>query len=91
MKKRLLASLLSICLLVGLFPSTALAAGTDETEYTKTLYVDADGQADGTGTPENPFPSLQEAVAAADTNGQTLIYVMSDISLTSIVGIWEKI
>ena len=90
MRKRLLAILLSICLLVGVFSSTVLAAGSDETEYTKTLYVDADGQADGTGTPENPFSSLQEAVAAADTSGQTLIYVMSDLTLNSIVGIWEK-
>lgn len=90
MKKRLLASLLSICLLVGLVPSAALAAGTDKAEYTKVLYVDADGQADGTGTSENPFLSLQEAVAAADANGQTLIYVTSDIILTSMVSIWEK-
>ncbi len=90
MKKRLLASLLSICLLVGLVPSAALAAGTDEADYAKILYVDADGQADGTGTSENPFLSLQEAVAAADANGQTLIYVTSDIILTSMVSIWEK-
>lgn len=90
MKKRLVVSLLTICLLVGLFPSAAVAAGIDETAYTKILYVDATGPADGTGTPENPFQSLQEAVEAADTDGQTLIYVMSDIVLTSMVGIWEK-
>lgn len=88
MKKRLLASLLSICLLVGLFPSTASAAWTGETG--KILYVDADGQADGTGTSDHPFQSLQKAAAAADNNGQTLIYLMSDIALTSVVSIWEK-
>ena len=90
MKKRLLASLLSICLLVGLFPLTVLAAGTDKAEYAKILYVDANGQADGTGTTEDPFQSLETAVAAADPNGRTLIYLMSDIGLNSIVSIWEK-
>jgi hypothetical protein len=90
MKKRLLASLMSLCLLVGLFPSTVLAVGTGETEYAKTLYVDADGQADGTGTREAPFLTLEEAVGAAAVNGQTMIYVMSDIILTSMIGIWEK-
>lgn len=88
MKKRVWIALLVICLLVGLLATTALAAGMDETEYDKILYVNVSAGENGNGTKAAPFNTLEDAVGSA--SGKTLIYVMSDITLTSKVGIWEK-
>lgn len=88
MKKRVWIALLVICLLVGLLATTALAAGMDETEYDKILYVNVSAGENGNGTKAAPFDTLEDAVGSA--SGKTLIYVMSDITLTSKVGIWEK-
>ena len=82
MRKKVLSTLLSLCLLIGLLP-TALAA--DNAIYVKanedTSYV-------GNGTLENPFTTLAEAVLAADD--RATIYVMSDLTMTKCARYYGK-
>ena len=56
MKKRLLASLLALCLLVGLFPTAAMAAesGTSDS-YNDVSLADAMAYLQGEGTQTDPF------------------------------------
>lgn len=60
-------------------------------EPAKTVYVSEAGNDEtGDGSQKAPYASLAAAVTNAPANKKTLIYVMSDITLTSIVGVWEK-
>ena len=63
-----------------------------EPEPDEIIYVSAQAgdSSKDEGTRENPYASLAKAVDEAPANKKTLIYVMSDITLTSIVGVWEK-
>ena len=90
MKKRLLAAFLSLVMAISLLPGTAWAAEPDETQYDAVFYVNADATVSGDGKADSPYKTLAAAVTAAPANKKTLIYVMSDITLTSIVGVWEK-
>ena len=74
MKKRLLATLLALCLAVGLLPATALAEGeTDGATYVAQI-----------GSTQ--YTTLSDAVAAVPTDGtETTITLLGDISRSLVV------
>lgn len=80
MKKRLLAALLSLCLLAGLLPATALAAGD-----VKEIYVSSQGDDDnGDGTEQSPYASLSKALEGLSSVLETdiTVYVASDLEIS---------
>ena len=74
---------------IGLLPGTAWAAELDETQYDAVFYVNAEATVSGDGKADSPYKTLAAAVTAAPANKKTLIYVMSDITLTTSVRYWE--
>lgn len=79
MKRRILSIALGITMLVGLLPTTALAAETDEARWTTVVTTEGtpDYEDAGTGT-------LKEAFAAANDNeDSTTIYVQLNKAVTS--------
>ena len=74
MKKKFLALVLTLAMVLSLLPATALATGENE-EGTpsagSTIYVDANSTKDGDGSKDNPYKSLVTAVNKA-TSGDTI-------------------
>ena len=63
MKKKFLALVLTLAMVLSLVPVTALAEeGTSEVP-TNTVYVVASGKESGDGTESNPFQTIQDAVS----------------------------
>ena len=76
MKKKFLALVLTLAMVLSLLPATALATGENEGETPSagsTIYVDANStkDGDGDGSKENPYKSLVRAVNGA-TSGDTI-------------------
>ena len=76
MKKRLLASLMCLCLLVGLLPATALAAGVTDCPNGEACNHEA--AIEGTH-----YDTLKEAMGAAK-NGET-VDLLRNVTLTKSV------
>ena len=79
MKKRILACLLALVMLIGVMP-TALAEESDSATSTgNTIYVDAqkgdDGQVGVGTTSEKAYKTVAAAVKAAPANGMNTIYL----------------
>ena len=77
MKKKILALVLTLAMVLSLLPATALATGKNEGETPSAgskIYVDANStkDGDGDGSKENPYKSLVTAVKEA-TSGDTII------------------
>ena len=92
MKRRVIASLLTLVLCLTLLPAPAFAAdtGEDTPEPAATdIYVSSTGNDDtGAGSEGNPYATLAKAVDAADS-GAT-IYVMSDLTMTKCAWYYNK-
>ena len=101
MKKRILASLLSLVLVFSLLPMSALAAeepqGAESSAVTEVpveenaVYVSTNGsdkKDQGDGTQTKPYATLAKAVEQAE-DGAT-IYVMSDLTLTTCARFYNK-
>ena len=74
MKKKFLALVLTLAMVLSLLPATALATGENEGETPSagsTIYVDANSTSDGDGSKENPYKSLVTAVNGA-VSGDTI-------------------
>ena len=65
--KRLLAMLLTLCMVLTLLPGVAMAKGVGAT-----IYVAANGSDDNPGTEESPYANIQKAVKVAN-DGDTII------------------
>lgn len=90
MRKKVLATLVSFCLLLGLMPTVALA-DESSTPTPAPVYVSATGDdaADkGDGTQEKPYATLAKAVDAAE-DGAT-IYVTSDLTMSECARYYGK-
>ena len=95
MKRRVIASLLTLVLCLTLLPAPAFAAGTgeDTPEPAATdIYVSSNGNdandANDAGSKDNPYATLAKAVKVAPT-GAT-IYVMSDLPMTTCARFYNK-
>ena len=91
MKRRIIASLLTLVLCLTLLPAPAFAAdtGEDTPEPAATdIYVSSTGNDDGAGSEGNPYATLAKAVEVADS-GAT-IYVMSDLTMTKCARFYNK-
>lgn len=95
MKKRLLAIGIALCLLMGLFPTTALAVDSDNgatpapPKKVSAVYVKNIGNDDsGDGTKENPYATLAKAVEKAEDGA--IIQLLSDLSVTENARITDK-
>ena len=95
MKKRLLAIGIALCLLMGLFPTTALAVDSDNgatpapPKKVSAVYVEDGGDDEsGKGTKEKPYATLAKAVDKAE-EGAT-IYVMSNLTMTACARFYNK-
>lgn len=92
MKRRVIASLLTLVLCLTLLPAPAFAAGTgeDTPEPAATgIYVSSTGNdATGNGSQSAPYATLAKAVGEA-VDGAT-IYVMSDLIMTSCARFYGK-
>lgn len=92
MKRRVIASLLTLVLCLTLLPAPAFAAdtGEDAPEPAATdIYVSRTGNDDtGAGSAAKPYATLAKAVDAADS-GAT-IYVMSDLTMTKCARYYDK-
>ena len=80
MKRRVIASLLTLVLCLTLLPAPAFAVDTSEPAATD-IYVSRDGSDDNAGTQGAPYATLVKAVTEAKS-GAT-IYVMSDLTMTA--------
>ena len=84
MKRRVIASLLTLVLCLTLLPAPAFAeeiGGTTPEPAATNIYVSSTGNDDDAGSKDNPYATLAKAVDAADS-GAT-IYVMSDLTMTT--------
>ena len=92
MKRRVIASLLTLVLCLTLLPAPAFAAdtGEDTPEPAATdIYVSSAGDdTDGKGSQSAPYATLDKAVGEA-VDGAT-IYVMSDLNMTSCARFYNK-
>ena len=87
MKRRVIASLLTLVLCLTLLPAPAFAADTGKD--TTDIYVSNTGNdATGDGSQSAPYATLTKAVDAA-TDGRT-IYVMSDLTMTKCARFYSK-
>ena len=92
MKRRVIASLLTLVLCLTLLPAPAFAAdtGEDTSEPAATdIYVSSAGDdTAGNGSQSAPYATLDKAVDAA-TDGTT-IYVMSNLTMTKCARFYSK-
>ena len=92
MKRRVIASLLTLVLCLTLLPAPAFAAdtGEDTPEPAATgIYVSSEGDdTAGKGSRSAPYATLAKAVGEA-VDGAT-IYVMSDLTMTSCARFYGK-
>lgn len=92
MKRRVIASLLTLVLCLTLLPAPAFAeeiGGTTPEPAATDIYVSSTGNdATGNGSEAKPYATLEKAVDAAG-NGAT-IYVMSDLIMTSCARFYGK-
>ena len=92
MKRRVIASLLTLVLCLTLLPAPAFAeeiGGTTPEPAATDIYVSSTGNDNtGTGSTDNPYATLAKAVDAAG-NGAT-IYVMSDLTMTKCARYYDK-
>ena len=92
MKRRVIASLLTLVLCLTLLPAPAFAAdtGEDTPEPAATdIYVSSAGDdTDGKSSQSAPYATLDKAVGEA-VDGAT-IYVMSDLNMTSCARFYNK-
>lgn len=91
MKRRVIASLLTLVLCLTLLPAPAFAAdtGEDTPEPAATdIYVSSTGGDGNAGTQTAPYATLARAVEAAE-NGAT-IYVMSNLTMTKCARFHSK-
>ena len=66
-KKRILALILSVAMLVGMMPKLTLFATETETADTATVYVDGtNGSDDADGTAKTPFKTIAKAMSALE-------------------------
>lgn len=87
MKRRLLAAILSLCIVMGMMPAMALAADPEPTG--KIIYVSAQGRdAADAGSKDDPFKSLSAAVTYA-INNDTIV-LLTDITASSCARIADK-
>lgn len=64
MKQRIIAVILTLCLIVSVFSTSAFA--NDTTKTCLTVYLDTSAATDGDGSSASPFNSLASAVTAID-------------------------
>lgn len=91
MKRRVIASLLTLVLCLTLLPAPVFATdtGEDTPEPAATdIYVSSSGSDGNAGTQTAPYATLARAVEAAE-NGAT-IYVMSDLTMTECARFYSK-
>ncbi len=92
MKRRVIASLLTLVLCLTLLPAPAFAeeiGGTTPEPAATDIYVSSTGNDNtGTGSTDNPYATLEKAVDAAG-NGAT-IYVVSDLTMTKCARYYDK-
>lgn len=95
MKRRIIASLLTLVLCLTLLPAPAFAeeiGGTTPEPAATDIYVSRTGNdandANDAGSKDNPYATLAKAVDAADS-GAT-IYVMSDLTMTKCARYYNK-
>ena len=92
MKRRVIASLLTLVLCLTLLPAPAFAAdtGEDTPEPAATdIYVSSTGNDDtGDGSEAKPYATLAKAVCGAGS-GAT-IYVMSNLTMTKCARYYDK-
>ena len=81
MKRRVIASLLTLVLCLTLLPAPAFAADTPEPAATDIYVSSAGDDTDGDGSAGKPYATLVKAVTKAKS-GAT-IYVMSDLTMTA--------
>lgn len=87
MKKRLLATLLTLCLIAGLLPTSVLAADDDPLDGATTIYVSNQGSGDGTTesfptTLEGALKQINEATSDSGNPLKFIISVTEDIERT---------
>lgn len=84
MKKKILAIICVITLLIGVMPATAWAEDPEPTSIETAIYVSEEGNdTAGNGTMEQPYASLAKAaevVNADQNNTNYIIYVLSDLT-----------
>lgn len=95
MKKQALAIGMTLCLMMGLFPATALAVEGDSGAIpappgkVSAIYVKDTGDDDsGNGTREKPYATLTKAVEKAEDDA--IIQLLSDLSVTENARITDK-
>lgn len=91
MKRRVIASLLTLVLCLTLLPAPAFAeeiGGTTPEPAATAIYVSSTGDDANDGAKDNPYATLAKAVEDADS-GAT-IYVMSDLTMTKCARYYDK-
>ena len=88
MKRRVIASLLTLVLCLTLLPAPAFAADTPEPAATDIYVSSAGDDTDGDGSAGKPYATLVKAVTKAKS-GAT-IYVMSDLTMTECARFYSK-
>ena len=88
MKRRVIASLLTLVLCLTLLPAPAFAADTPEPAATDIYVSSAGDDTDGDGSAGKPYATLFKAVTKAKS-GAT-IYVMSDLTMTECARFYSK-
>ena len=91
MKRRVIASLLTLVLCLTLLPAPAFAADTGKdtpAPAATDIYVSRNGSDDNAGTQGAPYATLVKAVTEAKS-GAT-IYVMSDLTMTECARFYSK-
>lgn len=83
MKKRILASLMCLCMLVSLLPAALAVEPTSQ--ETVVFYVDGEkgNDSEGAGTDEKPFTTIQNALSKAENGKSYKIILKSSITLSS--------
>ena len=88
-KKRILALILSVAMLVGMMPKLTLFATETETADTATVYVDGtNGSDDAAGTAETPFKTIAKAMSALEVteNENQVIKIIGEYAWSATDG-----
>ncbi|MEB2301405.1 FIVAR domain-containing protein [Lysinibacillus xylanilyticus] len=80
--QRSLALMLSLVLIVSSFTMVGVPEKVQAAELPKEVYVASNGDdANGDGTLENPYATLNKAYSAIPINGEGTIYIVDDIKI----------
>lgn len=95
MKKRLLATFITLCLIVGLFPISASAASSDPTDGATTIYVSNQGGGDGTSeekptTLESALETINNTEPDTENACKFIISITEDIERTGTTDFYFK-